>query len=128
MIEKERESKQREWEEKTYRSGTRVLNPSDSTNTHSVLVHPLDDGGHRFVCVDVESAVLGHARQLHVIRVQLLLHHLLQRLERQYLRLGQRQGPVVLGLELGLGTFGSGSYRFGVVLVECSRRLGVVSK
>ena len=47
----------------------------------SVGWQSLDNGGHLFVCVYPEALVLGHAGQLHVLVVELLLHHLLERLE-----------------------------------------------
>jgi hypothetical protein len=57
---------------------------------------------HLRIGVDPEALVLGHTRQLHILAVQLLLHDLLQRLERQYLGLRQRERLVELVLQLCL--------------------------
>lgn len=75
----------------------------------------------------MEALLLRHARQLHVLRIQLLLHNLLQCLQDQCLSFGQRQGPVVFVLQLGLCAFTSGANGLGIVTVESTRGLGVIS-
>lgn len=82
---------------------------------------------HLPVSVDPEPLLLGHARQLHILGVQLLLHDLLQRLQDQRLGFLQREGLVEFVLELCLRAFRAGADGFGVVAVEGTRRLGVIS-
>lgn len=53
---------------------------------------PLDDSSHLLVGVYPEALVLCHARQLHILGIQLLLHNLLQRLENQSLGVDYGQG------------------------------------
>lgn len=48
---------------------------------HLVCGQPSNNLLHLLISVDPEALVLGHARELHVLAVQLLLHDLLQRLE-----------------------------------------------
>lgn len=73
---------------------------------------------HIFIIVDAEALLLRHACQLHILRIQLLLHHLLQCLQNEGLGFGQRQGAVVFVLQLGLCAFASGANRLGIVTVE----------
>lgn len=49
----------------------------------------LHDGSHLLICVYPEALLLGYACQLHVLRIQLLLHHLLQGLQHQRLSICQ---------------------------------------
>ena len=93
----------------------------------SIRRQPRHHIGHLLVAVDAEALVARHAGQLHVLGVELLLHDLLQRLQRQRLGLGQGQGLVEFVLQLGLGALGAGADGLGVVAVEGPRRLGVVS-
>lgn len=60
--------------------------------THASLVggQPRNNSGHFLVCVYPEALVLGDARQLHVLGIELLLHDLLERLEDE--RLGVFEG------------------------------------
>jgi hypothetical protein len=53
---------------------------------------PFDDSSHLLVGVYPETLVLCHARQLHILGIQLLLHNLLQRLENQSLGVDYSQG------------------------------------
>lgn len=100
----------------------------DQTQT-SCLVRrqPSNNLGHLLISVDSESLVLGHTRQLHILAIQLLLHDLLERLERKYLGFRQGKRLVKFVLEFGLRALGSGANGFGVVAVECARGLGVVA-
>ena len=100
----------------------------DQTQT-SCLVRrqPSNNLGHLLISVDSESLVLGHTRQLHVLAIQLLLHDLLERLEREHLGFGQGKRLVEFVLEFGLRALGSGADGFGVIAVECARRFGVVA-
>ena len=52
----------------------------------------LDDRGHLLVRVYSEPLFFRHARQLHILGVELLLHDLLQRLEHQRLGVGDGEG------------------------------------
>jgi hypothetical protein len=79
---------------------------------------PSNNLRHLRIGVDPEALVLCDARQLHVLAVQLLLHDLLQRLERQNLSLGQGKRLVELVLQLGLCTLRAGPDSFGIVAVE----------
>lgn len=79
---------------------------------------PAYDLLHLCIGVDLEALRLGHARQLHVLAVQLLLHDLLQCLEDEDFRFGKGEGLVEFVLELGLGALGSGANGFGIVAVE----------
>mgnify|MGYP006877404461 CR=1 FL=1 len=97
-------------------------------NEPLVRGQPSNNFGHLFVSVDPEALVLGYACQLHILAVQLLLHDLLQCLECEYLGFGQGKRLVELVLEFCLCTLGSGTDGFGVVAVECTRGLGVVSE
>lgn len=92
-----------------------------------VLPHLPYARGHLIVRVDSEALVLRHARQLHVLCVQLLLHDLLQRLEHHLLRLGQCERLVIFVLQLCLCTLASRSDGLGVIAVKGARRLSVVS-
>jgi hypothetical protein len=118
----------------------RVAEPSvsdairgDHTFVHLYCSDPLVGGQpsdnllHLLVGVDPEALVLRHARQLHILAVQLLLHDLLQRLENENLGLGQRERLVELILQLCLRSLGSGTDGFRVVAVEGARGLGMVS-
>jgi hypothetical protein len=93
----------------------------------SITLQPPHDLRHRLLPVYPEPLLLRHACQLHILRIQLLLHDLLQRLEHQLLCLLQGQRTVVFGLELGLRAFGAGADGFGVVAVEGAGGFGVVS-
>lgn len=73
---------------------------------------------HLLVIVDAEALLLRHARQLHILRIELLLHNLLQCLQNKRLGFGQRQGAVVFVLQLGLRAFASGANGLGIVTVE----------
>lgn len=103
--------------------------PFQRPNSDLCLVRrqPSNNLGHLLISVDSESLVLGHTRQLHILAIQLLLHDLLERLEREHL--GFRQGKRLMEfvLEFGLRALGSGADGFGVVAVECARGLGVVA-
>ena len=103
--------------------------PSRDQTQTSCLVRrqPSNNLGHLLISVDSESLVLGHTRQLHVLAIQLLLHDLLERLEREHLGFGQGKRLVEFVLEFGLRALGSGADGFGVVAVECARGLGVVA-
>jgi hypothetical protein len=59
---------------------------------------PSDNLLHLLVGVDPEALILCHARQLHVLAVQLLLHDLLERLEDE--NFGLRQGKRLVELVL----------------------------
>jgi hypothetical protein len=83
---------------------------------------------HLLVGVDPEALVLCHARQLHVLAVQLLLHDLLQRLENENLGLGQGERLVELVLQLCLRALRSGADGLCVVAVECAGGLCVVPR
>lgn len=52
----------------------------------------LHDRSHLLVCVYSEALLLGYAGQLHVLGIQLLLHHLLQCLENKSLCVCESQG------------------------------------
>lgn len=82
---------------------------------------------HLLVIVNAEALLLRHACKLHILRIQLLLHNLLQCLQNQCLSFGQGQGPVVFVLQLGLCAFTSGANGLGIVTVESTRGLGVIS-
>ena len=86
----------------------------------SVCRQPSNNLSHLLVSVDPEALVLGHTSQLHILAIQLLLHDLLERLERKHLGLGQRERLVEFVLEFGLGALGAGADGFGVVAVECA--------
>lgn len=73
---------------------------------------------HLLITVDAEPLFLGDARELHVLGVQLLLHHLLESLQDQHFGFGQGERLVELVLQLGLGTLTAGTNGFGVVSVE----------
>lgn len=103
------------------------ISPTAFQPSRLVRLQPADHALHLRVRVDLEALVLGHARQLHVLGVQLLLHDLLERLEHQHLGLGQRQRLVELVLQLGLGALGAGPDGLGVVAVEGAAGLGVVA-
>lgn len=83
---------------------------------------------HLLIIVNTEALLLSHTSELDVLRVQLLLHDLLQRLENQSLRLTQRQGTMVFILQLRLRTLASGPDRLRIISVERSGGLRVVSK
>lgn len=93
---------------------------------HLVRRQPANHLFHLRIGVDPEALVLCDARQLHVLAVQLLLHHLLERLEHQDLRLRQGKRLVELVLQLSLRALRSRPNSFGVVAVESARWLGVV--
>ena len=103
--------------------------PFQRPNSDLCLVRrqPSNNLGHLLISVDSESLVLGHTRQLHVLAIQLLLHDLLERLEREHLGFGQGKRLVEFVLEFGLRALGSGADGFGVIAVECARGLGVVA-
>jgi len=82
---------------------------------------------HLLVTVDAEALLLGHARQLDVLRIQLLFHDLLQSLQNQRLGLGERQRAVVFVLQLRLRALTSRADSLSVIPVECTRGLGVIS-
>lgn len=82
---------------------------------------------HLLISVDPEALVLGHTSQLHVLAIQLLLHDLLECLEREHLGLGERKRLVEFVLEFGLGALRTGTDGFGVVAVECAGGFGVVA-
>lgn len=82
---------------------------------------------HFRVRVDAEAFLLGHARQLHVLAVQLFFHDLFECLESENFGLGQGKRLVELVLQLCLGTLGPGAYGFGIVAVEGARGLRVVA-
>ena len=63
--------------------------PKDYTLVRGQALHDL---GHLLVRVYPETLVLGDARQLHVLRVELLLHDLLERLEDEGLGVGEGEG------------------------------------
>lgn len=92
-----------------------------------VFAQPRNGAAHFFVTVDAETLLLGHTGQLHILRVQLLLHNLLECLQNQRFRLSERQRTVVFILQLRLRTLASGSNSLRVVSVERAGRLGVVS-
>lgn len=73
---------------------------------------------HLLVIVDAEALLLRHTGQLHILRIQLLLHNLLQCLQNERLGFGKRQGAVVFVLELGLCAFTSGANGLGIITVE----------
>lgn len=83
-----------------------------------VLLEPANHLGHLGVSVYPEAVLLCDAGQLHVLRIQLLLHDLLQCLQNKGLRFFQRQGSMVLGLKLRLRAFAAGSDGLGIVAVE----------
>lgn len=87
---------------------------------HPILLvfYPTNTALHLVVSVDPEPFILGDARELDVVRVELLLHDLLEGLEHELFGLGQGEGFVVGGLQFGLGAFGAGADGFGVVAVE----------
>lgn len=62
------------------------------SNNTLVRGKALHDLGHLLIRVYPKALVLGNARQLHVLRVELLLHDLLQRLENQRLGVNEREG------------------------------------
>jgi hypothetical protein len=103
--------------------------PITSSHEHHALVRrqPSNHLRHLRVSVDPEALVLGHTCQLHVLAIQLFLHDLLQRLEREHFGLRQGKRLVELVLQLCLCALGAGTDGFGVVAVECARGLGVVS-
>ena len=103
--------------------------PFQRPNSDLCLVRrqPSNNLGHLLISVDSESLVLGHTRQLHILAIQLLLHDLLERLEREHLGFRQGKRLVEFVLEFGLRALGSGTDGFGVVAVECARGLGVVA-
>lgn len=103
--------------------------PFQRPNSDVCLVRrqPSNNLGHLLISVDSESLVLGHTRQLHILAIQLLLHDLLERLEREHLGFRQGKRLVEFVLEFGLRALGSGANGFGVVAVKCARRLGVVA-
>lgn len=82
---------------------------------------------HLLIVVDAKALVLSDTRQLDVLRIQLLLHDLLQRLQDQCLGLAQRQRTVVFILQLCLCALASGANGLGVIPVERTRWLGVIS-
>lgn len=82
---------------------------------------------HLLVIVDAESLVLGHAGQLDVLLIELLLHDLLQCLQDQSLGLAEGQRAVVFILQLSLGAFTAGANSLGVVTVESTRGFSVIS-
>lgn len=86
-----------------------------------------DSPTHLLVIVDAESLLLGDTGQLDVLRVELLLHDLLQGFQNQRLGLGQRQGAVVFILQLRLCALASRADGLGVISVEGTRGLGVIS-
>jgi hypothetical protein len=100
----------------------------DQTQTSGLVRRqPSNNLSHLLISVDSESLVLGHTRQLHILAIQLLLHDLLERLEREHLGFRQGKRLVEFVLEFGLRALGSGADGFGVVAVECARGLGVVA-
>lgn len=96
-------------------------------NSNLVRGQPSDDLRHLRIRVDAEALVFRHARQLHVLAIQLLLHDLLQRLEHQNLGLGKGKRLVEFVLELGLCALGTGADGFGIVAVEGTGWLCVVA-
>ena len=68
----------------------------------SCITQPRDHSRHLFVWVDPEAFLLCHRRQLDVLGIQLLLHHLLQRLQHQ--RLGLLEGQRLWGEEASADT------------------------
>ena len=85
------------------------------------------DPPHLLLPIDPKSLISSHTSQLYVLRIQFLLHDLLQGLQNQSLSFGQCKRTVVLGLEFRLGAFATGSDGFRVVAVEGTGRFGVVS-
>lgn len=95
--------------------------------SNSIRRQPPHHLRHLPVPIDPEPFLFGHARQLHVLGVQLLLHDLLQRLQDQRLRFLQRERLVEFVLQFRLCAFGAGTDGFGVVAVEGAGGFGVVS-
>lgn len=98
-----------------------------STVISLVRGQPSDDLRHLGIRVDPKSLLLRHARQLHVLAVQLLLHDLLQRLEHHDLCFGESERLVKFVLQLGLRALRAGSDGFRIVAVESTRGLSVVT-
>ena len=95
-----------------------VLNVSSYDLASLIRRQPIHHLLHLLIRIYPEPLLLGHARQLHVLAVQLLLHDLLQRFEDEQLRFLQGQRFVELVLQFRLRAFRPGSDRFGVVAVE----------
>lgn len=96
-------------------------------SSSSITLQLPHHAGHLLLAVYPEALLLGHARQLYVLGIQLLLHDLLQRLEDQLLRLSQGERAMVFGLQFGLRAFAAGADGFGVVAVEGTGGFRVVS-
>lgn len=75
------------------------LSPSPANlHPHSSILlvfYPTNTALHLIVSVDPEPFVLRDARELDIVRVELLLHDLLEGLEHELFGLGQGEGFVV---------------------------------
>ena len=78
--------------------------PPPPRKTGLVRRQPLHHGGHLLVGVYSKAAGLGHAGQLHVLGVELLLHDLLERLEHERLGVGDGEGLEGPAVSTGLHT------------------------
>jgi len=76
-------------------SSSAVYNTCRSTHARLVALKLADALFHLLVGVDAEALVLGDARQLHVLRVELLLHDLLESAESEGLGFLEGQAPAV---------------------------------
>lgn len=92
-----------------------------------ISVQLTDRATHLLFVVDPEALLFSNAGQLDVLGVKLLLHHLFQCLQNKGLGLGEGERSVVFILQLSLGSFAAGADGLGIISIECSGRLGVIS-
>lgn len=84
---------------------------------HSSLLsrHRLNHRLELLLSEDLKALILCYLRELDIVLIKLLLHDLLQHLERQCLGLGERHGLVESVLQRLLRRVGAGADRFRVV-------------
>lgn len=93
-----------------------------------LLGKSLNDALQCLLSQNLESLFLCDLRKLNIALVELLLHNLLEHLQRQRLRFGEGHLLVISILETLLGGFGTGADSLGFIADKCTGGVGVVAK